>query len=173
RPAGPLSQALGHRTRVPGSHGALWLEATDRQHAGGDDLPGRVLPGAVQLDASGAAVRGGSGAALSGGRDFVGTSGERQPRGLDGVVPGRRSVEGGPAVRRVAGPGGSPRPAAGLAAAGVEADVVQGAEPAAACLSAQGQRESPAYVGPSPATSLQTKTNTTAKDEANLFTAVP
>ena len=48
RPAGGLPEAVGDRARVPEDHRGLPPGAADRQHAGGDDLPGVVLPGAVQ-----------------------------------------------------------------------------------------------------------------------------
>ena len=47
-PAGGLPEAVGDRARVPEDHRGLPAGAADRQHAGGDDLPGVVLPGAVQ-----------------------------------------------------------------------------------------------------------------------------
>ena len=48
RPAGGLPEAVGDRARVPKDRRGLPPGAPDRQLAGGDDLPGVVLPGAVQ-----------------------------------------------------------------------------------------------------------------------------
>ena len=51
--------AMGDRAGIPADHRGLQPAAADRQHAGGDGLPGGVLPGAVQPAAGDAGLCGG------------------------------------------------------------------------------------------------------------------